>query len=75
VDDVSEQIFLTVVQFLGQFGYWGVAIGLALERACIPLPREIVLPFGGFLAATGGITFPEAVMAGQLGGMVDSVFA
>lgn len=70
-----EAIFLAVVAFLGRFGYWGVALGMALESACIPLPSEIVLPFGGFLAATGEITFLEAVMAGQLGGLFGSVVA
>lgn len=70
-----ESIFMAVIAFLGQFGYWGVALGMALESACIPLPSEIVLPFGGFLAATGRITLSEAIWAGQLGGLAGSVAA
>lgn len=66
---------MAVINFLGQFGYWGIALGMAVESACIPLPSEIVLPFGGFMAAQGTITFTEAVMAGQLGGMAGSIFA
>jgi len=66
---------MTVVNVLGEFGYWGIAFGMAIESACIPLPSEIVLPFGGFLAATGRITFLEAVMAGQLGGLFGSIVA
>lgn len=70
-----ESLFMAVINFLGQFGYWGIALGMAVESACIPLPSEIVLPFGGFMAAQGTITFTEAVMAGQLGGMAGSIFA
>lgn len=70
-----DSLFTTVVEFLGRWGYWGIAVGMALESACIPLPSEIVLPFGGFLAASGRISFAEALMAGQLGGLVGSVVA
>lgn len=72
---VLEALFMTVVWVLAKFGYWGIALGMALESACIPLPSEIVLPFGGFLAATGRITLTEAVMAGQLGGLAGSIAA
>jgi membrane protein DedA with SNARE-associated domain len=70
-----EALFMWVIELLRPLGYWGVALGMALESACIPLPSEIVLPFGGFLASGGQITFTEAVMAGQLGGMVGSIVA
>jgi membrane protein DedA with SNARE-associated domain len=70
-----ESLFMLIVQSFGRFGYWGIALGMGLESACIPIPSEIILPFGGFLAATGRITLLEAVMAGQLGGMVGSIAA
>jgi len=72
---VLEALFMTVIEFLGQFGYWGVFWGMALESACIPLPSEIVLPFGGFLAAEGRFSLTTAVMAGQMGGLFGSVVA
>lgn len=70
-----ETVFMWVVNLLAPLGYWGIALGMALESACIPLPSEIVLPFGGFLAASGQITFTEAVLAGQLGGLFGSIVA
>lgn len=70
-----ETLFMFVVNLLKPLGYWGIALGMALESACIPLPSEIVLPFGGFLAASGQITFTEAVLAGQLGGLLGSIVA
>lgn len=72
---VLETLFLATVAFLGRFGWWGIALGMALESACVPLPSEIVLPFGGFLAAQGRITLTQAVLAGQVGGLVGSVAA
>jgi membrane protein DedA with SNARE-associated domain len=74
-DSMLEHLFTTVINFLGQFGYWGIALGMALESACIPLPSEIVLPFGGFLASQGRITLTQAIVAGQLGGLFGSIVA
>ncbi|MDF2628830.1 MAG: associated Golgi protein-like protein [Symbiobacteriaceae bacterium] len=70
-----ETLFMAVIDFLAPFGYWGVAFGMFVESACIPLPSEIVLPFGGFLASQGTITFTQAVLAGQLGGLGGSILA
>lgn len=70
-----EQLFMYVVHLLEPLGYWGVALGMALESACIPLPSEIVLPFGGFLAASGKITLTQAILAGQFGGLAGSILA
>lgn len=37
---------------ISYFGYWGIAIMMGIESACIPLPSEIIMPYGGFLVAT-----------------------
>jgi membrane protein DedA with SNARE-associated domain len=66
---------MAVVTFLSKFGYWGIAAGMAAESACIPLPSEIILPLGGFLAYKGSITFAEAVVAAQVGGLLGSILA
>lgn len=34
-------------------GYAGIALLMAAESACLPLPSEIIMPFAGYLAATG----------------------
>lgn len=70
-----DSLFMIVVQALGGLGYWGIALGMALESACVPLPSEILLPFGGFLAAAGRISFAQAFMAGQMGGLAGSIVA
>ena len=64
-----------LVRYLGQYGAWGVLVGMAIESACIPLPSEVILPFGGFLAAQGRMTLTTAVVAGVTGGMIGSVLS
>lgn len=64
-----------LVAFIASLGYWGIAIGMALESANIPLPSEVILPFGGYLASTGRLSFFGAAMAGTLGGTVGSIIS
>lgn len=56
-------------------GYWAIAIGMAIESANIPLPSEVILPFGGYLVSTGRLEFFMTVLAGTIGGMVGSAFS
>jgi membrane protein DedA with SNARE-associated domain len=35
----------------------GVTLLMAIESACIPLPSEVIMPFAGFLAYKGQMTF------------------
>ncbi|WP_027718861.1 DedA family protein [Desulfovirgula thermocuniculi] len=68
-----EPLVQRLVAFIADLGYWGIAIGMALESANIPLPSEVILPFGGYLASTGRLSFFWAAMAGTLGGTVGSI--
>lgn len=68
-----EESFAWVTDFIIALGYWGLAIGMAIESANIPLPSELILPFGGYLVSIGHLNFWGAVMAGTIGGTVGSV--
>ncbi|MTI79634.1 MAG: DedA family protein [Firmicutes bacterium] len=68
-----ENSFSWVTEFIAALGYWGIAAGMAIESANIPLPSELILPFGGYLVSTGQLTFWGAVMAGTVGGTVGSI--
>ncbi len=48
-----EQIGSWGLHMIDLFGYKGLFLTMMLESAGIPIPSEIVLPFGGFLASTG----------------------
>lgn len=32
----------------GTLGYWGIALFMSIESACIPLPSEIIMPVAGY---------------------------
>lgn len=68
-----EESFAWVTDFIIALGYWGLAIGMAIESANVPLPSELILPFGGYLVSTGRLNFWGAVMAGTIGGTLGSV--
>ncbi|MCL6596269.1 MAG: DedA family protein [Firmicutes bacterium] len=42
---------------------------MAAESAAIPLPSEVILPFGGYLVASGHLTLLGALLAALAGGM------
>ena len=63
------------LQFIDAWGYYAVAILMALENACIPIPSELILGFAGYMIYAGRMTFTMAMVAGMVGGMVGSYFA
>ena len=40
-----------IINVLNPLGYWGIIILMGFESACIPIPSEIIMPYGGYLAA------------------------
>ncbi|MCX7572162.1 DedA family protein [Tumebacillus sp. DT12] len=54
-------------------GHWGVFLGMLIESACIPLPSEVIMLFGGFKAEEGLLTFWGVVWAGVFGNLVGSI--
>ena len=54
---MSEKILAALAHFIiaviSASGYAGVALLMAVESACIPLPSEIIMPFAGYLVHTG----------------------
>ena len=47
-------------------GYLGIALLMAIESACIPLPSEIIMPFAGYLVSTGHFNLYLAATAGAI---------
>lgn len=68
-----EKIVSLTTEYIASLGYWGIALGMAIESCNIPLPSEVILPFGGFLVAQGKLNFLLAVLAGNVGGTVGSM--
>ncbi|MEH7378493.1 DedA family protein [Neobacillus drentensis] len=60
----------SVFDMLSSLGYLGIALGLMVEV----IPSEIVLAYGGYLISIGDISFPGAVIAGTIGGIIAQYF-
>src|ERR1700740_691234 len=56
-------------------GYGGIALLMAIESACIPLPSEIIMPFAGYLVSTGEMNLYAVATAGAIGCNVGSIIA
>ncbi len=56
-------------------GYPGLALLMAIESACVPLPSEVIMPFAGYLVAGGRFTLVGAATAGALGCNLGSIVA
>lgn len=69
--------FLTgyLTDFISSIGYAGIFILMTLESACMPVPSEVVMPFGGFAAQRGELNFWLVGLAGSLGCLAGSVIS
>ncbi|WP_368491143.1 DedA family protein [Clostridium sp. BJN0013] len=70
-----ERIIDVVIFVLDKTGYVGTFIAMALESACIPIPSEAILPFGGYLSFTGRLNLTLVIIFGTLGGTAGSIGA
>jgi membrane protein DedA with SNARE-associated domain len=54
-------------------GYPGVALLMAIESACVPLPSEIIMPFAGYLVSQSHFSLIGVATAGAIGCNIGSV--
>lgn len=64
-----------IVATITALGYWGVALLMAIESACIPLPSEIIMPFSGYLVSQGKMSLWGVGIAGAVGCVLGSLVA
>ena len=72
---ITEFLVEIAVKVVSEISYLGVFILMLLESALIPIPSEAIMPFAGFLVASGEMDFLAAVLAGTLGNLVGSWLA
>src|SRR5260221_10616188 len=64
-----------IIATISTLGYGGVALLMAIESACIPLPSEVIMPFSGYLVATGRFNLQLVAIAGAVGCLLGSYIA
>ena len=60
---------------IGSYGLVAVFLLMVLESACIPVPSEAIMIYGGFLVATQGENLYLMILAGVMGNLVGSWIA
>jgi membrane protein DedA with SNARE-associated domain len=69
---ITEFLIEKIVTFIDTTGYASVALLMMLESMVAPVPSEAVMPFAGFLIATGRFTFTGVIVASTAGSIIGS---
>ncbi len=69
---ILEALFTWISGVISAMGYPGVVLLMAIESCCIPLPSEMIMPFAGWLVATGRFNLWGIALAGAIGCVVGS---
>ena len=64
-----------IISVISAGGYLGIAVLMAIESACIPLPSEIIMPFSGYLVYMGRFKLLWVATVGALGCNLGSAIA
>jgi membrane protein DedA with SNARE-associated domain len=58
---------------MGRLGAPGVALLMALENVFPPLPSELIMPYAGYLAGRGELSFVAVALAGWVGSLAGTL--
>jgi membrane protein DedA with SNARE-associated domain len=72
---VFEALERFMTEVIGDYGYYAVIVLMILESACIPIPSEVTMVFGGFLVSRGRLDFFWVGMLGTLANVLGSWLA
>jgi membrane protein DedA with SNARE-associated domain len=75
LEQIIDALAGAVIAVISQLGYAGIALLMAIESACVPIPSEIIMPFSGFLVFKGTLSLWGVALAGALGCVVGSWLA
>ena len=73
--DVTAPLVNFATSQIGSYGALAVFLLMVLESACIPVPSEAIMLYGGFLVARGQASLIAIVAAGVAGNLVGSWLA
>mgnify|MGYP001412236628 CR=1 FL=1 len=73
--DLTAPLVNAVTDWIGAWGTIAVFVLMVLESACIPVPSEAIMLYGGFLVGRGQASMLGIITAGVLGNLVGSWIA
>ncbi len=59
-----------ILQFMNSYGYLAVLILIVLENVFPPIPSEIILTFGGFMAKSAGLSLPLVILTASIASLL-----
>jgi len=68
-------LFVFIKSVIAVTGYGGIAVLMAIESACVPLPSELIMPFAGYLVFEGTMKLLWVATAGAIGCNLGSLLA
>src|SRR6201984_61679 len=74
-EKILAVVFLFIKSIISATGYAGIALLMAVESACIPLPSELIMPFAGYLVYEGSMRLFWVATAGAIGCNLGSLVA
>ena len=74
-EKILAVLFVFIKSTIAATGYSGIAILMAIESACIPLPSELIMPFAGYLVYEGSMGLFWVATAGAIGCNLGSLVA
>ena len=74
-EKILAVLFVFIKSIIVATGYSGIAILMAIESACIPLPSELIMPFAGYLVFEGSMNLFWVATAGAIGCNLGSLVA
>ena len=69
-----HEIAQTIVQYIGDMGYWGIFLLMFLESTFFPFPSEIIMIPAGYLAYQGEMNVALVIFIGILGSLLGALF-
>jgi membrane protein DedA with SNARE-associated domain len=69
-----HQVVVWLASTIGQWGYPGIVILMALESSFFPFPSEVVIPPAAYLAATGKMNIEAVIVSGIVGSLLGALF-
>ena len=74
-ENILAVLFVFIKSVIAATGYGGIALLMAIESACIPVPSELIMPFAGYLVFEGKLSLFWAATAGAIGCNLGSLVA
>ena len=69
-----HEIAETIVQYIGDMGYWGIFLLMFLESTFFPFPSEIIMIPAGYLAYKGEMNVTIVILVGIFGSVAGALF-